>query len=174
MKVRITSQGWENFTGTFGFQATFTNGLSDNDLDARQIARIGSSVHIVDAETGLQIGPAQVALLMQGKPLPVAPLAKTLDVVKVDEARERAALIEAESKRKAEEKVALAEAKAKAEAGREDDEIIIYTRAELEAVGGNNGIQGLREIATPLNVKGRGVQELINEILKAQSKLAIV
>lgn len=173
MKVRITSAGWEKFSGNFGFQTPFKDGVSVNDLNARQIARIGSSVRIVDAETGEQVGPAQVALLLQGKPLPTAPVVKTLDVVKVDQERERAALAAAEVKRKAEEKAALAEAEANAAAERKETEIVVYTRAELEAIGANNGIQGLRDIAKPLNVKGRGITELVNEILKAQTSQAV-
>lgn len=173
MKVRITSAGWEKFSGNFGFQTPFKDGVSVNDLDARQIARIGSSVHIVDADTGAQVGPAQAALALQDKPLPTAPVAKTLDVVKVDEERQRAALAAAEVKRKAEEKAALAEAEAKAAADRKDAEIVVYTRAELEAIGANNGIQGLRDIAKPLGVKGKGIQELVNSILKAQTSQAV-
>lgn len=173
-KVRLASAGWENFTGTFGFQATFTDGVSDNELNARQIARIGSSVKIVDVETGEQVGPAQMAVLLQVQPIASPEQPKTLDVVKRDEAREKAALIEAEAKRKAEEKIALTEAQRKADEAKAEDEIVIYTRGELEAIAANNGIHGLREIATPLEVKGRGIQELVNEILKAQSKRALV
>lgn len=172
MKVRITSKGWETFSGNFGFQTPFKDGLSVNDLDARQIARIGSSVRIVDVETGEQVGPAQIALLMQSKTMTVAPLKKTLDQVKVDLDRERAAIAEAEAVRKAEEKAALADAQRKA-SEINPDEVVIYTRAELEAIGANDGIQGVREIATPLGVKGRGIKELVDEILKAQAKLAV-
>lgn len=173
MKVRITSAGWDKFSGNFGFQTPFKNGVSVNDLDARQIARIGSSVRIVNAETGEQVGPAQIALMLQAKTMTVAAPAKTLDVVKVDQARERAALDAAEKTRVAAEKEALAAAAAKAAEDRAADEIVIYTRAELEAIGANDGIQGLREIAQPLGVKGRGIKELVDEILKAQTKQAV-
>lgn len=173
MKVRITSKGWENFTGTFGFQAVFKDGVSVDDLNPRQIARIGSTVRIVDSETGQQVGPAQVALMLQNKPMTVPPVAKTLDVVKVDEERERQALIEAEKAREREQAAALAAVERKVEE-KSDEDIVIYTRAELEAVAANNGIGGLRDIAKPLNVKGRGINELVDEILKAQAKKALV
>lgn len=42
-----------------------------------------------------------------------------------------------------------------------------YSREELEKVADKNGIAGLRAIAEPLNVKGRGIAELITEILAA-------
>jgi hypothetical protein len=147
--------------------------VSVEDLTPRQIARIGSTVRIVDAETGEQVGPAQVALMLQGKPIVTKPLARTLDVVKLDEERERAALIAAEKAREKAQAEVLAEVERKVEE-KSDEEIVIYTRAELEAVGANNGIGGLRDIAKPLGVKGRGIVELVEEILKAQAKQALV
>ncbi|SFJ50850.1 hypothetical protein SAMN03159338_1606 [Sphingomonas sp. NFR04] len=172
MKVRITSAGWENFTGNFGFKAQFQNGVSVEDLDARQINRIASSVKVVDAETGEQIGPAMLALRMHHSPITVVEQAKTLDIVKRTDEIDRAALIEAEAARKAEEKVALEAAQAKAT--ELDADFVIYTRAELEAIGGNDGIKGLREIGKPLGVNGRGIRELVEEILKAQAAQAVL
>lgn len=43
-----------------------------------------------------------------------------------------------------------------------------YTREQLEAIADERGIGGLREIAEKFGVKGRGIVELITEILKAQ------
>lgn len=41
-----------------------------------------------------------------------------------------------------------------------------YTEDELAAIADENGINGLREIATPLGVKGNSIRGLINGILK--------
>lgn len=45
------------------------------------------------------------------------------------------------------------------------------TREELEGVADRDGIAGLRAIAEGYNVKGRGILELITEILKAQGRI---
>ena len=43
-----------------------------------------------------------------------------------------------------------------------------YTREQLEQIADEHGIAGLREIGEKYGIKGRGIVELINEILKAQ------
>jgi len=43
-----------------------------------------------------------------------------------------------------------------------------HTREELEDIADKHGIAGLREIADKYGVKGRGIVELITEILAAQ------
>lgn len=43
-----------------------------------------------------------------------------------------------------------------------------WTRESLEKVADEKGISGLREIATSYGVRGRGIVELITEILAAQ------
>lgn len=45
-----------------------------------------------------------------------------------------------------------------------------YTQAELEAVADAKGIDGLREIATPMNVKGTSIVKLITTILEVQKQ----
>lgn len=45
----------------------------------------------------------------------------------------------------------------------------VYTREELEALADTRGIAGLREVADGYGVKGRGIAELIDEVLKAQA-----
>lgn len=44
-----------------------------------------------------------------------------------------------------------------------------YTREQLEKVADKHGIAGLRTIAEPMSIKGRGIHELIEEILKFQA-----
>jgi hypothetical protein len=43
-----------------------------------------------------------------------------------------------------------------------------YTRESLEQTADEHGISGLRDIAEKFGVKGRGIVELIDEILQAQ------
>lgn len=45
-----------------------------------------------------------------------------------------------------------------------------YTRAELEAVADESGIQGLREIADPLGIKATSIRKLIDEIYSVAGK----
>ena len=45
-----------------------------------------------------------------------------------------------------------------------------FTRASLEKIADKDGIAGIRDIATPLNLKSKSVSELINAILNASAK----
>jgi hypothetical protein len=47
--------------------------------------------------------------------------------------------------------------------------VVTHTRESLGEVADKHGIAGLRAIAEPMNVKGRGIAELIDEILKKQA-----
>lgn len=44
-----------------------------------------------------------------------------------------------------------------------------WTREELEAVADKEGIEGLRKIANPMNIKGTQIAKLINGILRGSS-----
>lgn len=50
--------------------------------------------------------------------------------------------------------------------------VTVHTREELEEIEKREGIEGLRRIATPLGIKGRGKNELIGEIVKAEEQKA--
>lgn len=169
MKVRIVSPGWQNFTGSMGFRAMFKDGVSVDDLDRRAIARIGASLQIVDAETGEQVGPAATAAALRLDNVPtIEPLVQQADV-------DAQAAIDAERLAKEAEERAAADAEAlKAAQAKAAEEAltVVYSRQELEAIGANDGIEGLRAIAKPLGVKGRGISELVGEILAAQAKAA--
>jgi hypothetical protein len=54
------------------------------------------------------------------------------------------------------------------EAARMDASKQVYTKEALENIADDHGIAGLRHIAEQYGVKGRGIVELITEILKAQ------
>lgn len=171
MKVRIVSKGWENFTGSMGHQAMFKEGVSVEPLTARQIARIGSTVRIVDHSSGRQLGPAEVSRMLQGQPLPVERPIQTQVERDADESAAKAKLIAEADARKVKEAEALAAAQKKAE--EQVDALPVYTRQELEAIAANDGITELRKIAEPLKAKGRAITDLIDSILKAQAKVAV-
>ncbi len=46
----------------------------------------------------------------------------------------------------------------------------IYTLEELQSIADEKGIQGIREIATPMDIKGTSINVLIDGILNAQKK----
>jgi hypothetical protein len=166
MKVRIASKGWETYTGPLGQGAVFENG--EAELNERQVRRIGASLILVD-EDGNQVGPAAITAGNRHTAAPVITPLATGEEIEAAEAVEKQKLIEEEQARKALEAAALEAARAKAA---EEARSITYTRQELEAVGANDGIEGLREIAEPLGVKGRGITELVTNILNAQAKNA--
>jgi hypothetical protein len=167
---RLTAPGWENFTGSMGLNAMFKDGRSVEPLTPRQIARIGSTTVLVNDETGEQVGPSVIHWNVQSTAMTVPTPLQTQTQADADAEVERARLIAEADARKAEEAAALAEAQAKAQAA--VDEAVVYTRQELEAIGANDGIAGLRAIATPLGIKGKAIAELVTEILAHQAKLA--
>lgn len=166
---RLAAPGWTNFTGSMGHGALFKDGVSIEALTARQIARIGSTTVLLNDETGEQVGPSVIHLNLQPIQAAVAPQLKTAVQEKAEFEFDRERLAAEEEARKEAEAAALAEAQAKAAA---QVEAIVYTRAELEAIAGNDGIGALRDIAKPLGVRGRAIGEIINEILAAQAKIA--
>lgn len=170
-KCRLAAPGWVNFSGTFGHGAVFSEGVSVNPLTARQIARIGSSTILVNDETGDQVGPSVIHNFLQDQTMTVTPEMKTAEQESVEFEFDRDKLAEDEAARIEIEAAALKAAQDKAQ--KQMDEAVVYTRAELEAIGANDGIGGLREIAKPLNVRGRAISEMVEEILAAQTKLAV-
>lgn len=168
---RLASPGWDTFTGSLGHGAVFENGLSVEALNFRQIARIGSNFILLNEETGEQVGPSAVHNFIQSQEIAVAPELKNADQEAADLEFDRQKLAEDEKARADADAAALAAAQEKAMA--QIEEAVIYSRSELEAIGAANGIAALREIASPLGVRGRAIGELIEEILKAQTKLAV-
>jgi hypothetical protein len=171
MIVQITAPGWEGFTGSLGFEAVFEDGVSVVELTPRQVSRIGSSLTIIDVATGLQVGPAADLANMRLEKFEVLAPTPRQDVIDQEEKTEKERLFKEAGDRAKVDAEALVTAQAKAEASVES--VVIYTRVELEAIGSNDGIQGLRDIAQPLGVKARAISEMISEILSAQSKLAV-
>jgi hypothetical protein len=117
----------------------FKDGLSVDAVSHVTAAQLGSVLRVEAVDDGAQVGAGVVSLDLQD--------AKAVVVVPLTEktpdttSPEKAAKVVVEK----------------------------YTRTQLEEIADQNGIAGLRSIAEKLGVKGRGIVELINEILKAQA-----
>lgn len=135
-RLRITEPGWDSYTGPLG-GVMFTNGLSDDLVDATTARRLGSIIRIDMVDSGVQAGAASDLQRHAEVKAPVLPESPTYDATQAQAATKEPA-------------------KPK------------YTREQLEEVADKNGIAGLREIAEPMGIKGRGIAELISEILAAQ------
>jgi hypothetical protein len=177
MKVRIVSPGWETFTGPLGTGTMFEDGVSVGEVSHRAMMRIGCIVHLVevleDGSNGEQVGASSMMVNYRGDGMPVKPEIETgtqsairlqADADAADAAREAEALAAKEAAEK--QATALQEARSKAEA----EVPVVYTRDELEAIGANDGIPGLREIGDKINAKGRSITELVAAILKKQTE----
>ena len=156
--VTIDTTPWKDYTGSLGGYY-FENGRSKDALPIRAALRIGSNMEAFD-EDGLRLHPSTYPMIDQpgsipapssslevegSKPLPVyEPVSKVEDVPTIDLAPTREVQADGTIK-------------------------VSYTRAQLEAIADKKGINGLREISDPLNVKGRSVTELIDKIVEAQA-----
>lgn len=147
MKIKITEKGWAGYTGHLG-NVAFEGGVSVGDVSDFDANRIGATMQIERLEGG-NVGPAQTMLDTYAE---VAP---------VQDAMARGGKGLTESKRK----TGKPAPKAVAEDGK------VYSRSELEAAAEADGIAGLRHVAGPMGIKGRSINELINEILQAQGNL---
>lgn len=144
MKIRIVQRSHANLTGDYGGVA-FKNGVSVEDVPEAYYDRIANSIKVVDAETGEQVG---IAVRM------LASKTQRIENFKQIE-RERAEKLRVNRKDPLVGKPLVMPTKT-------------YTEEELGDVVEDKGINGLREIATPLNVRGRSIPDLIRGILAAQ------
>jgi hypothetical protein len=141
-RVRIVEAGWADYTGHLG-PVEFKGGVSVDPVSHREQQTVGSIIRVESADEGeddAQLGPA--AELIRGRS------------INADDERVLAA----------------GQSVSVGEHGEVRLAVERYTREELEAVADRRGITGLRDIASPYGVKGRGITELINEILQAQNK----
>lgn len=155
MKVKLTQAGWETYTGQMGV-VFFENGLSTKDVLPREAHRIAAAMQ-AEWEDGSTLSPSELILEHANTPAPVMPLnvlSEPEEPKAVEQPSEDEAVAELAAKGLLPPEFALEPA----------PERPIYTEAELAAVIDEKGIAGLREIATPLNIKGRSVNEILNEL----------
>ncbi|KJZ17409.1 hypothetical protein TW86_03915 [Halomonas sp. S2151] len=140
MKVKIAEPALANYTGIL-YRIQFLNGESLRELTPAEVSMIGAAMRVTDLE-GNQVGAA------------------------VNHGRRNAMTVskatEVNSKQEAE---ALSDA---SPAGKAAPATKTYTADELAAIADEQGISGLREIADPLGIKGRSINELIREITEYQ------
>ncbi len=140
-RIRITEPGWGTFTSHLG-GVEFVDGLSVELVPPSVMAQLGSVLRIEAVDDGKQAGQAQVLINTHGNSAPVV----------------------AELERQSQEELD----KTTATPSKPKVSVVVterFTRAQLEKIADEKGIAGLREIAGKLNLKGRGIAELIEEIL---------
>lgn len=138
-RLRITEAGWGGYTGPLG-GVPFTNGLSDELVDAQTAFRLGSILRVELCDDGVQAGAAGELLRLHNTAMEVkAELPLQMDAAPTPESTTKTPA---------------------------------YTREHLEKIADKDGIAGLRKIADPKGIKGRGIAELISEILADQAEQA--
>lgn len=116
----------------------FKNGLSTEVVDSVIAARLGSIVRVQMVDTDQQAGHAAELIRVHNNRAEVVPATPTREQIP------------------------------EAPKAEKEPEKPTYTREMLEAEADAKGIAGLRAIADKFGIKGRGIVELIDEILKAQ------
>lgn len=152
-RIKITQTGWDGFTGDIGMVA-FEDGVSTDVVGPRQFNVIAAVVAVVEIDDeGETLGSPGIQDNMKGAAVIGAPVLNEM-------------LRATDEEKKAE---------AKADAAPKPDvdplAVVYHSKADLEAIAEKKGIAGLRAIAEPLGEKGRSINELIKEILKAEAKL---
>lgn len=173
IRVRLTADAYRHFNGELAAGTRFEKGVSVDRVHPRIAHRIGASLHAVDDDTGEQLGPAAQMLKMRGLYAPVAAPIETADMVYARqraEAEAEAARQKSEEQLEAERVAAEVEALATARAKAEAETPQVFTKLELEQLGGDKGIGALRDIGEPIGAKGRSVNEMIVSILRQQAR----
>lgn len=163
MKIKIIERGWETFSDVLG-GVKFENGVSVDDVPEHLITRIGAVVR-TEAVTGGQVGAAQQLIdaknmtppedvrIAPTPPAPVTP--EPLPELVSDLVPKDPEVVEVAPE--------LPEVPA--------PKAHIWTEAELADVADKKGIEGLREIADPMNVRARSIRELMTGILEKQKNV---
>jgi len=154
MRLKLTQPGFETYSGQMGV-INFTDGLSDNHVRPQDAIRMAATM-LCEWEDGT---PANVAQAIIDN-------AHTAATVEVFNELTADAAIRAQQ----------AEANGQSDAPATPTpewgtlgQTVVYTQAELEAIADKDGIKGLRAIATPLNVRGNSINELIRGIVAANA-----
>ncbi len=143
MKIRMVESGFAGkYTGIFG-TVDFVDGVSVDHVGSEQARHLACITSIEWVETGLDAGDNAKYLVNLDKPA-VSVNYPTLAEIEAQEAEKVVA---------------------------ETPNVIPssdYTKAQLEQIADEDGIDGLRKIGDPLHVKGVSIAKLIHGILQAQ------
>lgn len=143
MRVRLTQSGFKTYTGQMGV-VFFENGLSTDDVSTKDAVRMAAVMNC-EWEDGSSLSPSQLILDSKHNAAPVArnPVSVVAQAAPADVKVEVVA------------EAAPVDVKA------------LYTQAELEAIADSKGIAGLREVAAKHDIKGRSVNDIIADLVKA-------
>lgn len=144
MKLKITEQGWENFSGNLGI-TVFENGVSLYDVPQTEINVISGNIRVVNFENDENVGVLELNADLQNKPCSSHNL-QTWEEILNEQASPSAKPVKA---------VQTAADK--------------YTQEELEAIADKSGIAGLREVCDKIGVKGTSIVGLINGVIAMQN-----
>lgn len=137
-RLKITESGMATYSDFF-CGIKFTDGLSDEAVAPAVQLQIGSLIRVEGVDDDKQVGASEDFQSRKKNKAPVV-------VAMADAEPETVSADTADSKPMQSK----------------------HTREDLEKIADDFGIQGLRSIAEGYGVKGRGIVELVNEILKAQ------
>ena len=192
VRVRLVQAGRENMTGLVG-RHMFQDGVSVNEIPIREALRLGAIMSIVD-ERGNAIHPSTYVYAdANSQPAPLATIPTepkdpnapigghdvTVENGKVGvKPEELAKKVEQNAPVIVTVQVPAApnpdgDLAPEVSGIQETAQLRLYTQEELEAVADKQGINGLRAIADPLQVKNRSIPGLIAEIVAAQQKLVV-
>jgi hypothetical protein len=156
--VEIRAEGWGGYTGPLGGYL-FKNGSSDGPIPLRAALRIGASIEAYDQD-GRRLHPTTYPLNENPSSIE-APIVR----FKTDaELQQTEPYVPETTDAGATEAIDLEPTKTVVN-GRVVEK---YSRAQLEAIADQKGIDGLRQIADKHGLKGRAVSELIDKILGVQ------
>lgn len=176
MKLRLTGDGFQNYTGQMGV-IYFQDGVSINDVLPVDGMRIAGTIGAIwEDGSHANIGDVYAANLQTPAPtgLQEARLDHLAAAVGVQNAAQAIGVttVVANAQFKAEGVNVVANAQpTAAPADRVVDNSatavdVKYTRAQLEAVVDEGGLTGLREIGTQVGVKAGSINDLIDRILE--------
>lgn len=146
MKLRLTQEHYETFTGQMGV-VFFENGLSTDDVKASDAVRMASQF-LCAWEDGTTASVAQ-SLLDHSH--------ATIGTIGVEMNADQAIKQEADRSKHEEDKLNARVEKPKMPVG--------YTEKELSAIADEQGIKGLRAIAEPLGIKSNSIESLIEALV---------
>ncbi|AGC36048.1 hypothetical protein B7L88_gp004 [Rhizobium phage RHEph10] len=151
--LKIVSKGWQGYTGQLNI-ISFKNGVSTEPVPPRIADRIAASVQVVECDAKGKAAKVPVRVGVQHR--------------LITETAARAAIATSlETQTDADKSM---EAKLDAARSLTAPVETLFTRPELEKIADDSGMKGLRDIGDKWTVKGRGIPELIEKILVAQSK----
>lgn len=152
MKLRITQKGFENYSGQMGM-ILFENGVSVYDVKERDALRLSSLIQC-RWESG------DVVTITKVEVEPSAPVGRVTQMAQTDGKPERVGGDDSESTRYYSNlKPTVQPVVTKR-----------YTRAELEKIADESGINGLRKIAGPMNIRATSINKLIDDLLAVAGK----